>query len=303
MASREATWFDDFLEFLRLPSISTDPARAGDVAATADWVAARLKAAGVPSVEIVTGFGHPIVHGEWLVDPDKPRVLFYGHYDVQPVEPLELWESPPFEPTVRDGRVYARGAGDMKANLINVIHALETFAQTAGAPPVNLLFLFEGEEEIGSPNLPRYVEEQKERLAADVVINSDGGVAGPNLPSLTVALKGLGGCQIDIKTGASDLHSGFYGAAVASATQVAVQLAATFHDDQGRVAVEGFFDKVVPLTEQDRIDIANATEDKPDVLEESRAYALWGEPGYGEYERIFARPTLDINGLWGGFIS
>jgi acetylornithine deacetylase/succinyl-diaminopimelate desuccinylase-like protein len=300
---RESTYLDELVELLSIPGISTDPAHAADVAATADWVANRLKAAGVPTVEIVTGYGHPIVHGEWLVDPAKPRALIYGHYDVQPVAPLDLWVSPPFEPTVRDGKIYARGAGDMKANLLNVIHAVEAFSATAGQPPVNLIFLFEGEEEIGSPNLPRYVDDARERLAADVVINSDGGVAGPNLPSLSVGLKGLGGCQIDIRTGETDLHSGFYGAAVASATQVAVQLAATLHDDQGRVAIEGFYNKVVPLTEQDRIDIANATEEKVDVLTESRAFYLWGEPGYGEFERIFARPTLDINGLWGGFIS
>jgi acetylornithine deacetylase/succinyl-diaminopimelate desuccinylase-like protein len=299
--AHDAQYFDELLELLRIPSVSTDPSRKGDTAAAAQWVADRLKKAGVPDVEIVETPGHPVVSASWLVDPAKPRVLFYGHYDVQPAEPLELWDTPPFEPTVRDGRVYARGAGDMKANLLSVIHAVEAFAKTAGQPPLNLLFLFEGEEEIGSPNLPAYVEAAREKLAADVVVSADGGVSGPNLPSLTVALKGLGGCQIDIRTGESDLHSGMYGATVPNANQVAVQLAATFHDDQGRVAIEGFYDKVIPLTEQDRADIAEAGAEEASILEESRAFALWGENGYTEVERVYARPTLDINGMWGGF--
>lgn len=301
-AANEQACFDELLELLRIPSISTDPARKGDVAATAEWIAERMRKAGVPEVEVVTeGDNHPIVTGSWLTDPAKPRVLIYGHYDVQPVEPLDLWLSPPFEPTLRDGRVYARGAGDMKANLLSVIHAVEAFARTTGQPPVNLIFLFEGEEEIGSPNLPAYVEANREKLAADVVISADSGVSGPDLPSLTVGLKGLGGVQIDIRTGESDLHSGMYGATVPNANQVAVQLAATFHDDDGRVAVEGFYDRVIPLTEQDRADIAAAAAEERPILDDSRAFALWGEAGYSPHERAWARPTLDINGLWGGF--
>ena len=295
-ANRERD-LNDLFTVVRQPSIS---AQNVGIREMADLLMGILEAASGRTRLLETSV-HPLVYAEFDGPAGAPTVLFYGHYDVQPVVPLELWQTPPFKPDIRDGRVYARGSGDMKANLINVIHAVETFARTAGQPPVNLMFLFEGEEEIGSPNLPRYVEDQKHRLAADVVINADGGVGGPDLPSLSVGLKGLGGCQIDIRTAASDLHSGFYGAAVASATQVAIQLAATFHDDEGRVAVEGFYDKVVPLTEQDRIDIANATENKTDVLVESRAFSLWGEPGYGEFERIFARPTLDINGMWGGF--
>jgi acetylornithine deacetylase/succinyl-diaminopimelate desuccinylase-like protein len=301
LAEREQAYFDELLAFLRIPSISTDPSHNEDTAAAADWVADRMRQAGIPEVEVVRGTGHPIVTGSWLVDPAKPRVLIYGHYDVQPAEPLELWETPPFEPAVRDGRIYARGAGDMKANLLSVIHAVEAFAKTSGQPPVNLIFLFEGEEEIGSPNLPAYVESAKEKLACDVVMSADAGVSGPNLPSLTVALKGLGGCQIDIRTGESDLHSGMYGATVPNANQVAAQLAATFHTEDGKVAVAGFYDKVIALTEQDRADIGKAAAEETPVLEESRAFALWGEAGYSEYERIYARPTLDINGMWGGF--
>ncbi len=301
LVENEDAFFNDLVELLRIPSISTSQEHNADTARAADWVANRLRQAGVPTVDVVTGYGHPIVHGEWIVDPSKPRVLIYGHYDVQPPEPLELWESPAFEPTIRDGKLYARGAGDMKSQLVTMIHTVETFAKTAGKPPVNLIFLFEGEEEIGSPNLPDYVEAAKDRLATDFIISTDAGISGERLPSLTVALKGLGGCQVDIKTGESDLHSGMYGATVPNALQVTTKLAATFHTPDGKVAVDGFYDKVTPLTEQDRIDIGNAAAEETPLLESSRSYALWGEEGYTEFERIFARPTLDINGMWGGF--
>ena len=300
LAENESAWYEEVLELLRIPSISTDPERASDVAATAEWVAARMKKAGIPEVEIVAGPGHPLVTGQWIV-PNKPRVLIYGHYDVQPVEPLELWISPPFEPTVRDGKIYARGSGDMKANLLNVLHAVEAFAKTDGEPPVSLIFLFEGEEEIGSPNLPAYVEANKEKLACDVVVSADGGVAGPDVPSLTVGLKGLAGCQIDIKTGERDMHSGMYGAMVANANQVAAKLAASFHTADGAVAIEGFYDTVVPLNDDDEREIARASAEETPILEESGAFAYWGEAGYTPAERAYARPTVDINGMWGGF--
>jgi acetylornithine deacetylase/succinyl-diaminopimelate desuccinylase-like protein len=300
LAENEAAWFEEVLELLRIPGISTDPERAADVAATADWIAERMKRAGIPEVEVVKGPGHPLVTGRWIV-PNKPRVLIYGHYDVQPVEPLDLWLSPPFEPTVRDGKIYARGSGDMKANLLNVIHAVEAFAKTDGEPPVSLIFLFEGEEEIGSPNLPAYVEAHKDELACDVIISADSGVAGPNVPSLTVGLKGLAGCQIDIKTGERDMHSGMYGALVPNANQVAAQLAASFHTADGTVAVEGFYDKVIPLSDDDEREIARASAEETPILEESGAFAYWGEAGYSPAERAYARPTLDINGMWGGF--
>ncbi|MCC6703607.1 MAG: dipeptidase [Thermomicrobiales bacterium] len=300
LAEHESAWFEEILELLRIPSISTDPERKADVAATAEWIAERMQRAGVPEVEIVRGPGHPLVTGRWIV-PDKPRVLIYGHYDVQPVEPLDLWLSPPFEPTVRDGKIYARGSGDMKANLLNVIHAVEAFANTNGQPPVSLIFLFEGEEEIGSPNLPAYVEANKEALACDFVVSADSGVAGPDVPSLTVGLKGLAGCQIDIRTGERDMHSGMYGAMVPNANQVAAQLAASFHTADGTVAVDGFFDKVIPLTDDDEREIARASAEETPILEESGAFAYWGEPGYSPAERAYARPTLDINGIWGGF--
>ena len=292
---------NDLVELLRIPSISTDAEHAGDVQRAAEWVAARLKKAGVPEVEIAEKTGHPLVIGHWTVDPAKPTALIYGHYDVQPAVPLELWETPPFEPAVRDGKLYARGASDMKANLLTTIHAIEALGVTAGGPPINVVFFFEGEEEIGSPGLDEWVKANAEKLACDFVLSADSGMDGPDKPVLVTALKGISGCQIDIRTGATDLHSGAYGAAVPNANQVMAKLAASFHTPDGKIAVEGFYNDVVPLTDEDRADIAHGEPAQLDTIAKSGVYTTWGEAGYTETERVAARPTLDINGLWGGF--
>lgn len=293
--------FQELLELLRIPSISTDPAHADDVAAAADWVARRLRAAGVPEVDIVQTSGHPHVVARWHAAPGKPTVLIYGHFDVQPVDPIELWETPPFEPTIRDGDLYARGAADMKGNLVTVIQAVEALARADGAPPVNLTFLFEGEEEIGSPTLPGLVAAERGKLACDVALSADGGMGGPRLPVLLVALKGICGMQIDVTTSSTDLHSGSYGAAAPNAVQALVQLAATFHTADGRVAVEGFYDAVRELTEEERAEIAAVPTSDDEFMREAGIHGLWGEPGYSVLERRWARPTLDMNGIHGGF--
>jgi acetylornithine deacetylase/succinyl-diaminopimelate desuccinylase-like protein len=292
---------NDLVELLRIPSISTDPAHAGDVRRAAEWVAERLKKAGVPEVEIAKKTGHPVVLGRWTVDPAKPTALIYGHYDVQPAVPLELWETPPFEPTVRDGKLYARGASDMKANLLTTIHAIEALGATAGGPPINVIFFFEGEEEIGSPGLDAWVKANADRIACDYVLSADSGMDGPDKPVLVTALKGISGCQIDIRTGATDLHSGGYGAAVPNANQVIGKLAASFHTADGKIAIDGFYDDVMPLTSEDRADIALGEPGQLDTIAKAGVYTTWGEAGYTETERVAARPTLDINGLWGGF--
>ena len=291
----------ELVEFLRIPSVSTDPVHATDVRAAADWVAARLGRAGVSEVTVHETAGHPAVIGRWPVGPDRPTALIYGHYDVQPPEPLDLWETPPFEPTIRDGRLYARGASDMKGNLLTVIQAVEALAVANGAPPLNLVFLFEGEEEIGSPNLAPLIEAERERLACDYAISADGGMFGPDTPSLTVSLKGLGGCQIDLRTGSTDLHSGMYGAAVPNAIQALTRLVATLHDGDGRVAVAGFYDDVQELTAAERTEIAAIPFDESAYLDQAGVSTFWGEPGYSPLERAWARPTLDLNGIWGGF--
>ncbi|HWV35921.1 MAG TPA: dipeptidase [Thermomicrobiales bacterium] len=293
----------ELLELLHIPSISTDPAHKADVLAAANWVADRLRRAGVPTAKLaeVEG-GHPSVIGRWEVSPDQPTLLIYGHYDVQPAEPLELWESPPFEPAIREGRIYARGSSDMKGNLLTAIQGVEAVANAfGGKPPINIAFIFEGEEEIGSPSFTQIIRENRDLLRADAVISADGGQYGPETPSLTVAFKGLGGCQVNLTTANSDLHSGMYGASVPNAVQAMVQLAATFHDADGRVQVAGFYDKVKDLTAEDRAEIARAEFDEEEFKRDLGLDELWGEAGWTPRERIWGRPTLDLNGIWGGF--
>jgi acetylornithine deacetylase/succinyl-diaminopimelate desuccinylase-like protein len=301
LESRKDELQQELMDLLAMPSVSTDPARAGDVRATAEWVADRLRRAGVPDVRIVETEGHPAVLGRWQVSDDQPTVLNYGHYELQPEEPVELWDTPAFEPTIRDGKVYARGSADMKGNLLTAIHGVEALARATGQPPINVTFLFEGEEEIGSPHLPKLVEREKDYLAADAVLSADGGQFGPDQPELTVGLKGLGGCQINLTTASSDLHSGMYGATVPNAVQAMVQLAATFHDADGRVQVEGFYDKVHDLTREEREEIAAVPFDEQAFAGDIGLDMLTGEKGWTPVERMWARPTLDMNGIWGGF--
>lgn len=302
LASTKEAHFAELMELLRIPSISTSPAHKEAVAETADWVAERLKRAGVPEVEIVPSAGHPNVLARWHAAPGKPTVLVYGHFDVQPVDPLNLWETDPFEPAVRDGQIYARGVADMKTNLLTLIQGVEALARANGGQPgVNITFLFEGEEEIGSPNLPDVVVEQRDKLKADFALSADGGMAGPDQPSLVVGLKGICAVQVDLRTSTTDLHSGGYGAAVPNAVHMLARLATTFHDDSGRVAVEGFYDDVVELTEQERAEFAEIPFFEEQFKEEAGVQTTWGEPGYTVIERRWARPTLDFNGIWGGF--
>jgi len=302
LVEREDEHLNELMELLRIPSVSTDPARGGDVKAAADVVRRRLLRAGVPTVDIVQTPLHPVVIGEWLAGHDKPTVLVYGHYDVQPEAPVDLWETPAFEPTVRDGKLYARGASDMKGNLLTAIQGVEAIAEAnGGQPPINVKFIFEGEEEIGSPNLRDVVRDNKERLAADAVLSADGGQFAFDTPSLTVSLKGLGGCQVNLRTANTDLHSGMFGAKVPNAVQSLVQLAATFHDRSGRIAIEGFYDNIVDLTEQERAEIALVAEDDDALKTTLGIDSLWGETGWTAREREWGRPTLDMNGIWGGF--
>ena len=292
----------ELIELLGIPSVSTDPARRADVRRAAVFVADRLRTAGVPDVILAESAGHPAVIGRWLVDEAQPTILIYGHYDVQPAEPLELWDTDAFAPTIRDGKLYARGSSDMKGNLLTAVQGVEAIAAAnGGKPPVNVTFIFEGEEEIGSPNLRAIVREHRDRLMADAVVSADGGQHGPGVPSQSVALKGLGGCQINLTTASSDLHSGMYGATVPNAVQSLVQLAATFHDADGRVTVSGFYDKVKDLTAEERAEIAAIPFDEAELKREVGLDELWGEAGWTPRERQWARPTLDMNGIWGGF--
>jgi acetylornithine deacetylase/succinyl-diaminopimelate desuccinylase-like protein len=295
------TYNQEFLDLLRIPSVSTTPEHAGDVRRGAEWVMERLKRAGVPKVELIETAGHPVVFGTWHAALGKPTILVYGHYDVQPADPLNLWKSPAFEPTMRDGRIYARGSADMKSNLVTLIQAVEALAAVHGAPPVNLTFFWEGEEEIGSPHALEAIEANKDRLKADAVLSCDGGMEGPNTASLNVSLKGMTGLQIDLRTSSTDLHSGMYGATVPNALQALAKLAYSFHDADGRVAIQGFYDDVVELSPHERAELAAHPQSEAELLEEAGVSAAWGEPGYSAKERQGARPTIDFNGIWGGF--
>ena len=289
------------VEFAAIPSVSTDPAHAPDMRAAAEWVADELTASGPITVRTIETAGNPVVYGEWLGAPGKQTVLVYGHYDVQPPDPLEKWESPPFTPTVRDGRLYARGVSDDKGPMLIPIKVARAFLKTAGALPINVKFMFEGEEEIGSPHLESFIAEHKELLAADFVLSADGAMWRINEPSLTVASRGLAGLELTLTAASKDLHSGRHGGGIANPLHAMARLIASLHDDNGRVTVAGFYDKVVELTSEERSAIKALPFDESAYLKQVGAPAIFGEKGYSTLERQWARPTLEVNGMWGGY--
>ncbi len=301
LAEHKSKFLDEYLQLLRIPSISALPEHAGDVQRAADWVANRLRAAGVEGVEVMPTGGHPVVYGEWLHAPGKPTILLYGHFDVQPVDPLHLWTTPPFEPTIRDGRVYARGASDMKGSLLTTIIGVEALLQTEGRLPVNVKFFLEGQEEIGSPQVPAFLAKNRERFACDFAVSADGGQHGDNEPSLMVGTRGLSGLELEVRGAKSDLHSGLYGGAVQNPIHALVALLASMRGDDGRILVDGFYDDVLPLTADDRARIAAVPFDEDGLKRELGIDAFFGEIGYTPIERTWARPTLELNGIWGGF--
>jgi acetylornithine deacetylase/succinyl-diaminopimelate desuccinylase-like protein len=291
----------ELIEFASIPSVSTDPAHANDVRAAAAWVATRLESAGPFMVRTLPTAGNPVVYAEWLGAPGKPTVLVYGHYDVQPADPLEKWQSPPFAPNVRDGRLYARGVSDDKGPMLIPILVAEAFFKTAGALPVNVKCLFEGEEEVGSPSLDAFIRDNTAMLASDVVLSADGAMWRIDEPSLTVASRGLAGLELTLTAASKDLHSGRHGGAVANPLHAMARLIATLHDDDGRVAVDGFYDRVRELTPAERAEIAALPFEDSAYLAQVGAPATFGEPGYTTLERLWARPTLEVNGMWGGY--
>jgi len=288
-------------EFLSIPSISALSEHKPDIQEAAQWLADELKLLGIERVALLPTKGNPVVYGEWLHAPGKPTVLIYGHYDVQPVDPLHLWESPPFEPSIREEKIYARGATDDKGQVFMHLKAIEAFMRNEGKLPVNVKFCFEGEEEIGSPNLDDFVEQHKELLAADMLVISDTTMLGKGKPAICYGLRGLCGLQINLKGPKGDLHSGLYGGAVQNPIHALAELLASMHDETGKVTVNGFYDQVVPLSKEERDAFSDLGQTDEDLQKELGVPTLFGEQGYTALERSWARPTLEVNGIWGGF--
>jgi acetylornithine deacetylase/succinyl-diaminopimelate desuccinylase-like protein len=295
--TRSSEALDGLREFLAIPSVSVDPAHAGDMRSAAEWVAAQLAWAGG---RVVESEGHPVVLGEWLGQPGAATIVVYGHYDVQPPGDEAEWQTPPFEPSVRDGRIYARGATDDKGPVVVALETARRFLDETGGLPLNVRFLIEGEEEIGSPSLPAFLESHREELAADLVVSADGAMWRASEPSVSVAAKGLVAFDLVVEGPATDLHSGRHGGAVQNPNHALARIVATLHDDDGRVAVAGFYDDVEPLSGADAATLAQIPFDEEAYREEIGVSALHGEPGHSTLEHLWTRPTLEVNELRGG---
>ena len=293
-------FLNELLDLLRIPSVSADPKYKADVARCAEAVRQRMAEAGLEKVEVCPTAGHPIVYGEKMVDPGKPTVLVYGHYDVQPPDPLELWDSPPFEPVVKDGVIYARGSADDKGQFYMHVKAVEAMLKT-GNLPCNVKMMIEGEEEVGSTNLGTFVRENKNRLAADVVLISDTSMIANDVPSINTGLRGLSYMEVEVTGPDRDLHSGVYGGAVANPINVLCTMIASLHDSDHRIAIPGFYDAVQELGSAERKELAKAPFDEKAYMKDLGVNALLGEKGYTAPERASIRPTLDVNGIWGGY--
>lgn len=292
----------ELFEFLRIPSVSTDQAHRDDVRECARWLADALAEAGIQETEVVSTDGHPIVLAEHMVDPEAPTLLVYGHYDVQPVDPVDLWESPPFEPTIRNGRFYARGATDDKGQVHLHVKAAETRLRSGAGLPVNLKFVLEGEEEVGSAHLMEFVEANAERLACDAVLISDTNMFSPDRPSITVGLRGMVYVEFTVSGPAGDLHSGSYGGAVVNPANALASMVAALHDENRRITIPGFYDDVRSVGDAERQALRELPFDEERYRrEEVGAPALGGEAGRTTLERVWYRPSLDVNGIAAGF--
>ncbi len=291
----------ELLDFLRIPSISAIPAHAADVQRAAAWVAARVTAAGLEHAQILPTGGHPVVYADWLHAPGQPTVLIYGHFDVQPVDPLDQWTHPPFAPHIEEGRVYARGASDDKGNMLVPILALEAMLKSDGRLPINIKVFFEGQEEIGSPQLGAFLPQHKALFACDLVVNADGGQYSETEPEILVGLRGGCGVQIDVKAAKMDLHSGFYGGVVMNPIHALVMLLNSMRAPDGVITIAGFYADVLPLSPEDRARIAAVPFDLEAVKADLQIPATFSEAGYTPREASWARPTLEVNGIWGGF--
>ena len=293
-------FLNELLDLLRIPSVSARSEHKQDMINCAEAVKKSFLDAGADSVTIYPTEGHPIVYGEKNIDPTKPTVLVYGHYDVQPPDPLELWNSGPFDPTIKDGKIYARGSADDKGQFFMHVKALETLVQT-NTLSCNIKFIIEGEEEIGSPNLAKFVKGHKELLKADVILISDTSMLSIENPSIDVGVRGLSYIEVEVTGANRDLHSGVYGGAVANPITILAQMIASCHDENNHITIPGFYDDVVNATTEERAKMAQAPFDENEYKTDLGVAELWGEKGYTTNERTGIRPTLEVNGIWGGY--
>ncbi|RIJ37239.1 dipeptidase [Pontibacter oryzae] len=291
---------NELLDMLRIPSVSADAKFKADVLRNAEFLKERLLEAGADNVELVETAGNPVVYGEKMVDPSLPTVLVYGHYDVQPADPYELWTSPPFEPVIKDGKIYARGACDDKGQMYMHVKAFETMVKT-GTLACNVKFMIEGEEEVGSVNLATFVRENKERLQGDVILISDTGMLGNDTPSITTGLRGLSYHEVEVTGPNRDLHSGLYGGAVANPINILCKMIASLHDENNHITIPGFYDNVDDLSAEERAEMARAPFNLEKYKKALDLSDVHGEGGYVTMERNSIRPTLDVNGIWGGY--
>ncbi len=300
--SNKERYLEELLDLLRIPSVSADSKFKGDVRKAAEFIKAKFEEAGADTVELVETPGHPIVYAEKIIDPKLPTVLVYGHYDVQPADPYELWDSPPFEPVIKNDRIYARGACDDKGQMYMHVKAFESLVK-AGSLPCNAKFMIEGEEEVGSSHLETFVKENKKKLAADVILISDTSIISNDTPSITVGLRGLSYLEVEVTGPNRDLHSGVYGGAVANPINVLCDMIASLQDKEGHITIPGFYDKVEDLSTEQRSEMAKAPFDLEAYKKDLKINDVKGEKGYSTIERTGIRPTLDVNGIWGGYIG
>ncbi|NET33888.1 MAG: dipeptidase [Cyanothece sp. SIO1E1] len=294
-------FLNELFELLRIPSVSTDSTKKGEIQKAANFLLDQLKSLNLDRVELFETPGNPIVYGEHCPYDDKPTVLIYGHYDVQPSDPDNLWNSPAFEPTVKDGNIYARGASDDKGQAFTHVKALESYVKSGEPIPVNVKIILEGEEEIGSPNLVPFIEAHKDMLTTDMVLISDTSMFGKDQPSITYGLRGLAYMEVEVVGPNRDLHSGVYGGAVENPLNVLCEMITKMKDENGVIQIPGFYDKVIPLTGADRAASAALPFDEEAYKKSLDIDAVHGEKGYTTLERASARPTLDVNGIWGGY--
>ncbi|MCA9033792.1 MAG: dipeptidase [Planctomycetaceae bacterium] len=298
--SQKPQTLDQLFEFLRIPSVSADSAYAGDVRRCAEWVRDAMERAGL-SAEVIATDGHPIVYGERVQDPALPTVLVYGHYDVQPPDPLTLWTTPPFEPQIRDGKIFARGATDDKGQVFTHLKSIEAWMQIRGSLPVNLKFVIEGEEEVGGENLDHFLKENADRLKADVCVVSDTSQYGDGIPAITYGLRGIIAAEVRLTGPSKDLHSGIYGGSIANPANALARMCGTLVGDDGRIRIPGFYDDVIPLTDEERQQFARLPFEESVFLSETGSSATFGEQGFSTLERRWTRPTCDINGIVSGY--